>query len=1470
MSCAEALKRVCSACGAEAPPEARFCMSCAAPLEAPVPPTRTPTPAPSPALPASFAGGRYQVKRFLGEGGRKRVYLAHDARLDRDVAFSLIKTEGLDEAGQARIRREAQAMGRLGDHPNIVTVFDIGEENPSLGSGQAPQPYIVSQYMAGGDLEGLLQQAENRRLPLDQALRIADQVRQALEHAHGRGIVHRDLKPGNIWLTEEGTAKLGDFGLAMAVDLSRVTQAGMMLGTVAYMPPEQAMGETADARSDLYSLGCVLYEMVTGRPPFLGDDTVAVITQHLNTPPVSPSWHRPDLPPPLETLILRLLEKDPAQRPASASEAGQSLDSIDLAQPAAPAEAPAEPAPATGQSPLYRRTFVGREAELRQLQTAFDNALSGQGALLMVVGEPGIGKTALCEQLATYVTLRGGRPLVGHCYEEGSLSLPYLPFVEALRSYVLAREPDDLKRELGSGADEVARIVSEIRERVEVELSPPGDPEEERYRLLQAVTAFLRNAATVQPLFIVLEDLHDADRGTLDLLTHVARNLAGMRLLIVGTYRDVEVDRAHPLSGALAELRRVTTFSRVLLRGLSPDEVQRMLSSIANQEIPWGLAEAVHRQTEGNPLFIQEVLRYLVEEGLVSRDEGQWRQTGETPLAMSIPEGLRDVIGKRLSRLSPECNSLLSVAAVIGREFALETLRAVAGMLEEALLAALEEAVRVAVLEERSRVGEIRYRFAHAFFRQTLYEEMIAPRRLRLHQQVARALEEQYVDRVEEHATELAEHFSHSSDAGDLAKAVQYGEMAARRAAATYAHGEAVRVLEQALQVQEVLDPDDKARRCDLLLALGQAILPTGEPRRAVDVVAPEALALAEALDDRGRASQACGIALEGLWRFAGMAITATSDYREWAERADRCADPGTSDRVHADIALSYVLSAEGRRREARALMRPALELARRLDDPEALFLAAASLIFWGGAPEDQEERLRLAEEFISRPREGVSTRTLALLLNRSAHVFLDWGERARAEELSRQTGELAARTRDAWALMFPLVNDAVLGTVDGRLEDAVAAGERLVARGDELGLPVIGRLLAVAWTARSLLYLGRGEEILAALPQVFQLVGVGEMLFGLPAARALTLAHVGRLDEAGDDLRQYLKEPGIDEDTSALVLLALLQTAVLVEDREATALLAPRVSGLSSLATADTSLTTVARRLGAAAALLEELEKARAYYEQALEVAGKIGFRPEVALTRLQLAELLLEHYPDERADALQHLDFAIAECREMKMRPSLERALRLKMEAQGVDVTSPDTSIDAVAASVEIERPDLRPHAAPDGTVTILFTDIEGSTEMTERLGDRRWLELLREHNAIVREQVAAHEGFEVKAEGDGFMLAFQSARRALQCAVDTQRAFAEYNAARPEPVEGRAEVIKVRIGLHTGEAIKEADDFYGKNVILAARIAAQARGGDILVSSLLKELTESAGDIAFGEGREVELKGLSGRHRVFEVVW
>ena len=300
-------------------------------------------------LPTSFADGRYQVQRFLGEGGKKRVYVAHDTTLDRDVAFALIKTEGLDESARTRITREAQAMGRLGSHPHIVTVFDLGDHDG--------QPYMVTELMAGGDVEGLIEQAPDHRVALERAVEIAVHTCRGLEFAHGHSLVHRDLKPGNVWLAVDGTAKIGDFGLAVAADRSRITQEGMMVGTVAYMPPEQALGGEVTPQADLYSLGAMLYELATGRPPFVGDESVAIITQHLNTPPVAPTWHRPDLPAALEALILRLLEKDPAKRPASAREVREALESIDLsAGPEALEGRPQEPD--AGPGPLYRRTFV--------------------------------------------------------------------------------------------------------------------------------------------------------------------------------------------------------------------------------------------------------------------------------------------------------------------------------------------------------------------------------------------------------------------------------------------------------------------------------------------------------------------------------------------------------------------------------------------------------------------------------------------------------------------------------------------------------------------------------------------------------------------------------------------------------------------------------------------------------------------------------------------------------------------------------------------------------------------------------------------------------------------------------------------------------------------------------------------------------------------------------------------------------
>jgi hypothetical protein len=1250
MTCGGALQveLVCVHCKHANPPNAKYCLQCGQSLAT----TETTQPSlsvtTSPNVPTSFANGRYQVKKMLGEGGKKKVYLAHDTLLDRDIAIYLIKTEKLDETGRTRITREAQAMAKLGDHPNIASVYDYGEHEG--------QPYMVAPLLSGGDVEGLIKKAPDHKMSIDKTIDIAKSVCKGLEFAHAKGIIHRDIKPGNVMLSADGTAKVNDFGLAVSIDRSRLTQVGMMVGTVSYMPPEQAMGGQVTTKADLYSLGAMLYEMVTGRPPFVGDDSVAIIGQHINTPPVSPTWHRADLPPSLETLIMQLLEKDPEKRPASANIVLQALDSIEKGKSNAVL---AKESKAELENPLYRRHFVGRENELKQLQSAFDGAISGKGALMMVVGEPGIGKTAVCEQLATFVTLRGGKTLWGHCYEEGSLSLPYLAFIEAIRSYVLDTETDTLKKELGSGATDVARIVSEIREKLKVEPRSAENPEEDRYRLMQAVTGFLANAANVKPLLVILEDLHDADKGTLEMLAYISRNLTKTRLLIIGTYRDIEVDRNHPLSAALAELRRVSSFGRVLLRGLNIDEVRRMLVGITQEEVPMALAEAVHRQTEGNPLFVQEVVRYLSEQKLLVRASGKIATTGHTPMEMNIPEGLRDVIGKRLSALTPECNQLLSAAAVIGRDFDLEILKTLTEMSEETFMNALNEAVRLSVLEERSQVGLVRYRFTHAFFRQTLYEELIAPRRLRLHQQVARALEKHYARRLDEHASELAEHFSQSTDAGDLAKAVSYGEMAAKRAAEVYAYGEAARLLAQSVEIQRVLDPDDKAKMCDLLLALGEVRMWAGEPRHALDIEAPAALSLAKAIGDSKRSSQACVLALYSIGNSTSGTGFASREGAEWLEIAEHYAEPGTLGRAWADLGKGVRSCQRGNNNEGIPLLRQAREQARDLSDKDLLALTDVWIIVFGLTPWSAGEARQLAEEL-------AETRINTMLSPPSyaCRAFLTCGERRRTEDMVRAAREIASRWAQVSAVLNANLLDAVIAFLDGKLEQVVGKIEHNIdlARDTEREQAVFTS--AMLFGLRSILYLGdsaeyRNRTLWKVVPEQMN----------TPVFRyiPLYLAHHGQIDKVNKMLERMLAaRPDITRSndlTHAWLDIAYLESAVLVKHHKAADLLLKRFAG-NTLATTgiDLGTTCIPRHLGGAAALLGRNDDARQHYADAIRICTEMRFRPELALSRLQLAELLLEHYPQEKMDALEHLDFAIKEFREMKMQPSLERALRHK----------------------------------------------------------------------------------------------------------------------------------------------------------------------------------------------------------------
>tara|TARA_B000000460_G_scaffold103764_1_gene72656 strand:- start:219 stop:4145 length:3927 start_codon:yes stop_codon:yes gene_type:complete len=851
-SCGTRLTAICPSCNTELRTGARFCDSCGSTVSNPIPDHHAPLSSstteqqtdvtavverdgdntissdPSPPLltegtpaedvtdteePLTFSDGRYEIAKFLGEGGKKKVYLAKDSLLDRDVAFALIKTEGLDEVGLTRVNREAQAMGRLGSHPHIVTVFDLGQQDG--------QPFMVTELMGGGDVEGLVEDSPENRVPMDQTMDIGRSVCRGLEFAHSKNIVHRDLKPGNVWMTSDGVAKIGDFGLAVATDRSRLTQHGMMVGTVSYMPPEQAMGGEVTEKSDLYSLGAMMYEMVTGRPPFLGDDAIAIIGQHINTPPVAPSWHNSACPKPLEALIMRLLAKDPADRPESATDVLSAFGAMDLTSPPEPA---AQDSPDRSLDSISTGVFVGRQTEMDDLKAALEESLSGKGRMITLVGEPGIGKTRTSQELATYATLRNAQVLWGRCYEEQGVP-PYWPWVQAIRSYVRERDPQDLSVEMGAGASDIAEIVSDVRERLPgLPNSSSLDADEARFRLFDSITSFLKSASQRQPIVLILDDLHWSDKPSLSLLQFVARELAGTRLLLVGTYRDMELSRQHPLAESLAELTRERLFQRILLRGLDRKDVGRFIEVATGIGPPDGLVTAVYTQTEGNPLFVTEIVRLLVQEGDLTAD----RSTGGDSWTVRIPEGVREVIGRRLNRLSERCNETLTVASILGREFRFDQLKSlVEDISEDRLLDVLDEALGARVIEEMpSVVGQ--YQFTHALMQETLVEEISLTRRVRLHSRIATALEELYGSDSEAHAAELAHHFAQAEAVLGPDKLVRYSSIAGFRALGDYAFEEAFDYFERALAGKGVsssgteISPDEESAA--LLFGLGQAL----------------------------------------------------------------------------------------------------------------------------------------------------------------------------------------------------------------------------------------------------------------------------------------------------------------------------------------------------------------------------------------------------------------------------------------------------------------------------------------------------------------------------------------------------------------------------------------------------------------------------------------------------------------------
>ena len=1313
--------------------------------------------------PMVLANGRYQVQKLLGEGGKKRVYLAHDNLLDREVAFALIRTEGLDDVAKARITREAQAMGRLGSNPHIVTVFDLGEDGE--------QPYMVTELMGGGDVEGMIERAPNRRLPIAQAVSICQEVCRGLQYAHSMGVVHRDLKPGNIWLTSDGIAKIGDLGLAVVLDRSRLTQTAMIVGTVSYMPPEQAMGGEVSPRSDLYSLGAMLYEMVTGRPPFVGEDSMAVIGQHINIAPVAPTWHNPQCPRQLEALILRLLAKDPSDRPESAVDVPEALEAIDLSDAAAAAAgdtAPrVEPPP---EDMLATYEFIGMQREMRDLRAALEDSLAGRGRLIMLMGDAGIGKTRVAQELATYASLRGAQVLWGRCYREQGTP-PYWPWIQAIRSYVQGKDEELLRSELGAGAVDIAQIVTEVRERLP-ELKAPPEPasaDQTRFRLFDSIANFLKAASRQQPLVVILDDLHWAAQPTLSLLQFVARELRGTRLLLLATYQDVQVSLRHPLSQALGELTRERLFQRVPLRGLSQEEVAYFIQIVAGNVPAPGLVEAVFRQTEGNPLFVTEVARLLAQEGALA---------GEAPSdgrgwSVRIPQGVREVIGQRLDPLSEGCRQALTVAAVIGREFALELLgRLVEDMPANRLLEVMEEGLSSRVIDEMPMaVGN--YRFAHALIQETLLEEMSNTRKVRLHAVIAEVLEQLYGRDSEDHAAEIVQHLAEAVTVTGAERLVRYSLMAGERALESHAPDQALDYFQRALQAKQGPSGFGNAGQgmddemAALMFGIGRAQLATLERHEMREAVA----SLSQALDFyvQGRdVVNAVAVGEYPLPPLPGQRVGVT----QLVARALAMIPPDSHEAGGLLSRYGRVMGVEeGDYEGAQETSGRALAIAQREGDLHLEMRTLAESAFVDIFHLHLEQSLDKSRQVID----------LARRLNRvdgemhghlyAASCLMFTGDREGARLHAAASLALAERLQDRFWLSSALsLNLAV-----SRLQ-----GDWIVGRTfSERGLTASPRDPRILGGRTMLEYevgeFGDGEEYLERLLETMRQAVTGP---NYEYAYAATV----------------LSSPSASPYLAVRARIALGMVAVLKSDADAAQEQYDAVATLQGTQVAAGGIIATDRLLGLLADTMGRGDEAVEHFEDALGFCLRAGYRPEYAWTASDYADMLLQrNAPGDRGKSISLLDEALTIAGELGMTPLEERVKRHGLHTERLTMTDDHTAARAIASVTTIEGPSLRPQAGPDGTITLFFCDIEGFTALTQKLGEQETKRVLSAYGSIVREQAQDHGGTEVRSIRDGLMLSFPDALEALRCAVATQRAFVGYNNAHPE------EPVRVRMGLN-----------------------------------------------------------------------
>ncbi len=842
---------------------------------------------------------------------------------------------------------------------------------------------------------------------------------------------------------------------------------------------------------------------------------------------------------------------------------------------------------------------VGRVAETNALAAAFKRATVDGRHAVLVAGEPGVGKTTLVAHGARLAYGEGARVLYGRCDED--LGVAYQPFAQALAQYVLGAPVGELIDHVAAHGGELMRLVPALARRLPGTAPPYSvDADSDRWRLFEAVVGLLRRAAVAAPVVLVLDDLHWAAPATLQLLRHLLASDDAERLLVVVTYRDSEVGRDHPLTAALADLRRQPGVEWLSLRGLDEAGVEAFVAATSGDaEDPAPLARALWSHTAGNPFFVGELLRHLGETGAVFRRAGPWRYySGDAQL--DVPAGVVDVVGRRLGRLSEDANRALTLAAVVGIDFDLDVLERAAGQAEsDATLDAVEEGVAARLVVEVGTPGS--YRFAHALVRDALCGRLGAARRARLHRLVGEAIESgsgEDGDRL----PALAHHFAEAATAGCAEKAADYAVAAADHALALPAADAAVAILQRGLGALDALRPPDHQRRVAVLLALSQALYRDGRNDEGRDVAR---LAAGEAgaygmVDELAEAAclQAVGVGGQGQRQEPiGEALDALGDR-----------SPSLRARLLAALATVRVPFDEVSDR----LSEEALELAYAVGDEVALgYVLYRRWTVLLGTP-DAAGLLAIAEELVTlhtndqHPGFGYDERVISRLIN---------GDRAGFDADVQLLERLGRETR-AWG---PRSNAArwrvVQADMDGRFEEVQALADRAdeVFAEKRTRRPASHRASTLLWNQ------GRFQDLL----EVSRRGATGGQDFAPVYRGWLAVARAGTGDSEGaradlTDLTDAL--PGTRRVMQMGLLANLVEVATALHDRDHAGRLYGRLlpyAGQVVTGMPAYCFGSVDRHLGMLAATLERWDDAEGHFENALPVDAGLSAPPLLCRTQ-------------------------------------------------------------------------------------------------------------------------------------------------------------------------------------------------------------------------------------------------------------